>query len=126
VPGPAEAERRTRVLRQEYERLAENERLSIGLHDIEGLMLAASAEIAGKSVGSLRRRRERGLAVLRHRMQKRGISPCDVDTTLAPIWYGRTDTAYDDDFTASMTAILPDGPVPLCSAAEEDVSEQAG
>jgi len=124
LAGPdelVEAERRTRVIRQEYESLAGEERLSIGLHDVEGLTFADSADVAGTSVGRVRWQRRRGLALLKRRLRNRGIRPCDVDTTPVPVWHGRDNTPEDDDFTSSVTATLPVDPDPLNDAAEEEV-----
>ncbi len=130
VPDPAEtseAARRSRVLSQEYERLTEDGRLSIGLHDLEGLTFADTAQQAGLSVGKVRRKREQTLAVLKRRLQERGVSATERDSTPVPVWYGWDNTGYDDDWTASVTAILPDGPAePVAAAAEEEreVSEE--
>ena len=38
-------------------------------------------------------------------------------------WFGDDRTDIDDDFTASVTAVLPDGPAPLEAAAAAEPEE---
>ena len=127
VCGPAEAyeaTERSRVIRQVCEDLNEDSRLSVKLHDMEGKTLAESAEEAGLSEGQLRRKRARALAVLKRRLQEQGINATERDSTPAPIWYGWDDTGYDDDWTAGVTADLPDGPdEPLAAEEEKEVPD---
>jgi RNA polymerase sigma factor (sigma-70 family) len=127
VPGPAdiyEESRRSRVLRQELLALSEDGRLSVTLHDKDGLTFAETAQAAGTTVKRVRLTREQALAVLERRLQERGVSPAEVDSTPVPAWHGWDVTDRDDEWTASVTAVLPDGPSSLVGAAarEEDES----
>ena len=47
----------------------------------------------------------------------------DVDTTPVPVYYGWDHTEPDDEYTTSVTAILPDGPDTLVGAAAHDLPE---
>lgn len=107
-----------------FDALPEECRLAIGLHDLMEHTFEETAELMGVSVGKARRVRERGLSVLRRRMQELGVSPVEVDSTPQPIWYGRDDTGYDDDWTATVTARLPDGPDTLVGADAKDEREE--
>lgn len=126
VPGPAdecELARRRRVLEQELERLGPLVRECIAARDCDGLAFKAAAARVGVSAERLLRQRRRGLAVLRRRLQERGVSPVEVSWTPVPTWFGEDRTDVDDDFTASVTAILPDGGPPLHGAAEAEIEE---
>ncbi len=77
VPGPEElhdSAERGRLLAEEYRRLEQKGRLSIALHDIEGLSFTAAAKRAGMSRWRLSRLRERALALLRKRLRRIGIN----------------------------------------------------
>uniref|UniRef100_A0A7C4G9S6 Sigma-70 family RNA polymerase sigma factor n=1 Tax=candidate division WOR-3 bacterium TaxID=2052148 RepID=A0A7C4G9S6_UNCW3 len=90
--GPAdihEAERRSRVLREELAALAEEERLTVTLHDMAGRTFAATAQTLGIPVGRVRRLRARALARLKRRLVGRGVSPIEVDSTPPPIIHAR-------------------------------------
>jgi DNA-directed RNA polymerase specialized sigma24 family protein len=120
VAGPAEVyedKRRSRVLREEQEALSEDSRLSVSLHDKDGLTFAETAKATGLPVIRVRRNREQALAVMKRRLQERGVRPVEVDSTPVPIFYGWDHTEPDDDFTESVTAVLPDGPDTLAGAA---------
>jgi DNA-directed RNA polymerase specialized sigma24 family protein len=124
--GPAdvyEEKRLSRVLREESESLSEEERQSITLHDIDRLTFDQSAEASGLSVMQVRYRRLRALSVLRQRLLERGVQPVAVDTTPAPIWYGR-DSTDPDDYAAPTVAVLPDGPDTLVGAAARDDKDE--
>lgn len=126
--GPAdvyEEKRLSRVLREESESLSEEERQSITLHDIGGLTFEASAEASGLSVMQVRYRRRRALSGLRQRLLERGVRPVAVDTTPAPVWYGR-DRTDPDDYAAPTLAVLPDGPDTLVGAAAKEDEEASG
>jgi DNA-directed RNA polymerase specialized sigma24 family protein len=123
--GPAdvyEEKRLSRVLREESESLSEEERQSITLHDIRRLTFDESAKASGLSVMQVRYRRLRALSVLRQRLLERGGRPVAVDTTPAPIWYGR-DRTDPDDYAAPTVAVLPDGPDTLVGAAAAEEKE---
>jgi DNA-directed RNA polymerase specialized sigma24 family protein len=125
--GPAdvyEEKRLSRVLREESESLSEEERQSITLHDIGRLTFEESAEASGLSVMQVRYRRLRALSGLRQRLQERGVRPVAVDTTPAPIWYGR-DRTDPDDYAAPTVAVLPVGPDTLAGAAAKSQDEEA-
>jgi len=123
--GPAdvyEEKRLSRVLREESKSLSEEERQSITLHDTGGLTFDESAEASGLSVMQVRYRRRLALSVLRQRLQERGVRPVAVDTTPAPIWFGR-DSTDPDDYAAPTVAVLPVGPDTLVGAAAAQEKE---
>jgi DNA-directed RNA polymerase specialized sigma24 family protein len=125
--GPAdvyEEKRLSRVLREESESLSDEERQSITLHDIGRLTFEESAEASGLSVMQVRYRRLRALSVLRQRLLERGVRPVAVDTTPAPIWFGR-DRTDPDDYAAPTVAVLPDGPDTLVGAAAAEEKEDS-
>ena len=127
VAGPAEVyedKRRSRVLREEQEALSEDGRLSVRLHDKDGLTFGETAKATGLPVIRVRRKREQALAVMKRRLQERGIRPVEVDSTPVPIFYGWDHTEPDDDFTESVTAVLPDGPDTLVGAAARDEGKE--
>jgi len=127
VAGPAEVyedERRSRVLREEREALSEDGRLSVSLHDKDGLTFDETAEATGLPVIRVRRKREQALAVMKRRLQERGVRPVEVDSTPAPVFYGWDYTEPDDDFTESVTAVLPDDPDTLVGAAAKDEDKE--
>ena len=126
VAGPAEVyedKRCSRVLREEQEALSEDGRLSVTHHDKDGLTFGETAKATGLPVIRVRRKREQALAVIKRRLQERGVSPVEVDSTPAPIFYGWDHTEPDDDFTESVTAVLPDGPTSLVGAAAMEKEE---
>jgi RNA polymerase sigma factor (sigma-70 family) len=113
--GPSERyedARRSRELWLAFDDLPEDSRTAIRLHDREGLTFE-----------QLRGIRNRGLAVLKRRLQERGVRPVEVDSTPVPIFYGWDHTEPDDDFTESVTAVLPDGPSSLVGAAAKEKDE---
>jgi len=127
VAGPTEVyedKRRSRVLREEQEALSEDGRLSVTLHDKDGLTFDETAKATGLPVIRVRRKREQALAVMKRRLQERGIRPVEVDSTPVPIFYGWDHTEPDDDFTESVTAVLPDGPDTLVGAAARDEEKE--
>ena len=128
VAGPSEKyedARRSRELLLALDALPEDCRTSIRLHDREGLTFEETAKRMGVTVGKLRGIRNRGLAVLKRRLQERGVSPTEVDSTPVPIWYGWDTTGNHDDWTATATVVLPDGPDTLVGAAARDLKEEA-
>jgi len=128
VAGPSERyedARRSRELRLAFDALPEDCRTSIRLHDRMGLTFEETAQLMGVTVGKLRGIRNRGLAVLKRRLQERGVSPTEVDSTPVPIWHGWDTTGNQDDWTATVTAVLPDGPDSLVGAAARDQKEEA-
>jgi RNA polymerase sigma factor (sigma-70 family) len=127
--GPAdvyEETRLSRVLQEETESLPEGERQVIVLHDIEGRSHPACARATGLTYEQVRHKRRLALAVLRRRLQLRGVRPVPIDSTPAPIWYGEDSTDRDDDFTASETAVLPDGPDTLTGEDAKIAEEVSG
>jgi DNA-directed RNA polymerase specialized sigma24 family protein len=127
VAGPEEihdARGRDRVLRRELKALAEDDRLSIAHHDLAGRTFAETAQRTDATVKKTRWGRDRGLRRLRTRLQRLGIRPVEVDSTPVPIFYGWDHTEPDDDYTASVTAVLPDGPDLLVGAAAKDMAEE--
>jgi RNA polymerase sigma factor (sigma-70 family) len=108
--------RLSRVLREEIDTLPEDERQCVVLHDREGLTFAETASALGLSTMQVRYKRQRALAVLKRRLEERGVRPVEVDSTPAPIWYGQ-DSTDPDDYAAPTVACLPDGPDTLVGAA---------
>jgi len=127
APGPAdyhEAERSSRVIREAMGALSEEGRLAVTHLVMAGRTLAETAQATGLSVSKLRRERERALAVLKRRLVEAEVLPIEVDTTPAPIIYGRDWTDRDDDYTASVTAVLPDSPDTLSGAKAAERPEE--
>jgi len=113
VSGPEEVRDlsdRDRTLRRELRALPEEERLCIAHHDLAGRTFAETARRMRVSVGRVRWKRDAGLRRLRMRAKRLRLRIVEVDSTRAPVWHGRDTTGYDDDWTASVTAVLPDGP----------------
>jgi RNA polymerase sigma factor (sigma-70 family) len=111
VPDPAEmreAESDSLVLWQEYEALAAEGKLSLTAHDMEGMTLAESALVLGIPVSRLRRLLDRNHNRLRKRLERQGVRPVEREPHYGRVWYDSDNTDYDDDWTASATAFLPD------------------
>lgn len=126
-PGPEqerESQELPRLLRQSFSALPVESQCAIALHDMRGLTFAATATIMRMSVPKVRRVRERGLAVLRRRLQELGVRPVEVDSTPQPIWYGKDSTGCDDDWTATAMANLPGGPDSLVGADAKNPKEE--
>jgi len=124
VPGPAEeyeAKMRSRLLWQEYEALAREGRLSVALHDIAGLTLAETARELDMPLIRVRRLLEQNHRGLRRGLRRRGVIAAEP----AEPYYGRvrTDTGYDDDWTATSMAYLPDDPDTLVGVAAKSEKE---
>ncbi len=126
LPGPEarhEARERNRMLWEVFGVLPEECRTVIELHDLMGHTLEQTARLTGMHVSRVWRLRQRGLAVMKRRLQELGVSPVERDSTPQPVWYGRDDTGYDDDWTATVTANLPDGPGTLFGADAREPKE---
>jgi RNA polymerase sigma factor (sigma-70 family) len=111
VPDPAEvreAESDSLVLWQEYEALAAEGKLSVTAHDMEGMTLAESALVLGIPVSRLRRLLERSHNRLRKRLERQGVRPVEREPHFGRVRYETDNTDFDDDWTASATAFLPD------------------
>jgi len=129
-----EEKRLWQVLREETESLPE-ERRSILSHDFEARSHAENARSTGLTYEQVRYRRRLVLRRLRDRLCARGVRPVPVDSTPVPIWHGvaeegqphnwhREDrTQLDDDFTSSVTAVLPDGPDELVGADAKEAED---
>lgn len=117
-----EEERLSRILQEELDSLPEDERQTVLLHDRDGLTFAETAEATEQSVMQVRYKRERALAVLKHRLLARGVRPVPIDFTPVPVWHGR-DYTDPDDFCAPTAAILPDSPDTLVGAAAKTGKE---
>ena len=130
VPGPAEereARLRSRLLWQEYEALAREGRLSIALHDIAGRTLADTARELGEPLIRVRRLLERNHNSLRKRLKRLDVRPVEPEPHHGRVWTEPDDTGYDNDWTATPMACLPDDPDTLVGAAarrEEEDREQ--
>ena len=114
-----EVEKNSRTLWEEYGALAEDGRLSIALHDIDRQTFDVTARHLSMDVNKVRRRRNGALAELRRRLKRRGIGVRSCTMPEPPVWSGRSETASDDDWTATVTARLPFVPDDLTGAAEE-------
>lgn len=122
-----EAKIRSRLLWQEYEALAREGRLSVALHDIEGRTLAETAQALDLPLIRVRRLLERNHISLRKRLKRLGVRPVEPEPHHGRVWTEPDDTGYDDDWTATPMACLPDDPDTLVGAAarrEEEDSEQ--
>jgi DNA-directed RNA polymerase specialized sigma24 family protein len=111
VPDPAdvrEAESDSLVLWQEYEALAAEGKLSVTVHDMDGMTLAESALVLGIPVIRLRRLLDRNHGRLRKRLERQGVRPVEREPHFGRVRYDTDNTDYDDDWTGSQTAFLPD------------------
>jgi len=130
VPGPDEeyeARMRSRRLWQEYEALAREGRLSIALHDLAGRTLAETAQELDMPLIRVRRLLERNHHRLRKRLKRLDVRPVEPEPHYGRVWSEPDDTGYDDDWTATPMAYLPDDPDTLVGAAarrEEEDKEQ--
>ncbi len=126
-PGPAEeheANERSRRLWQAYEALAEDGRLTVALRDVEGLRLDETAAALRKPLITVRRQLEHCHEWLRERLEREGVSPVEVEPASGRVGFETNDTGYDDDWTATVMAELPDDPDTLVGAAAEENPEE--
>jgi len=115
-----EEKRLWRVLHEETRALPESERQTVMLHDIEARSHPEIASDAGLTYEQVRYRRRLVLKRLRRRLKERGVRPVPIDTTPVPIWSGQDHTDPNDDYTTSVTAVLPDEPPSLVGAAAKE------
>jgi DNA-directed RNA polymerase specialized sigma24 family protein len=118
-----EAKMRSRLLWQEYEALAREGRLSIALHDVEGRTLAETAQALDMPLIRVRRLLDRNHNRLRKRLKRRGVRPAECEPHYGRVWSQPDDTGYDDDWTATSMAYLPDDPDSLVGAAAKSEEE---
>jgi len=125
MPGPDsdEALWLKHVLCQEYSALAREGKLSLALHVVEGRPLHETAKLLNIPVIRLRRLLDRELRGLRKRLQRRGVAPSLRSTHFGMVSHA-DDTGYDDDWTSSMTAALPDDPDSTDDGTEEQIPEE--
>ena len=119
-----EEKRLWQVLEEETEALPEGERQTVVLHDIEARSHRDMARAAGLTYEQERYRHRLIMKRLRKRLKERGVRPVPVDTTPEPIWFGNDGTEPDDDYTTSVTAVLPSGPKTLVGAATKEKDEE--
>lgn len=125
-PGPAEeheAKERSRRLWQAYEALASEGRLSVALHDLEGLRLDETAAALDKPLITVRRQLEHCHDWLRERLEREGVRPVDSEPVSGRVGFEADDTGCDDDWTASAPAFLPDESEASDAAAANDEVE---
>jgi len=115
-----EEKRLWRVLREETEALPGSERETVMLHDVEARSHPEMARASGLTYEQVRYRRRLVLKRLRKRLKERGVRPVPIDTTPVPIWLGKNNTDPNDDYTTSVTAVLPDEPPTLVGAAAKE------
>jgi RNA polymerase sigma factor (sigma-70 family) len=126
-PGPAEvheAQERSRCLWQAFEELVSEGRLSVALYDIEGLTLSETATRLDKPLISVRRQLERSHDWLREQFKRQDVRPVECEPYYGRVRYESDDTGYDDDWTASVMAELPDDPDTLVGSAAEEAEEE--
>jgi RNA polymerase sigma factor (sigma-70 family) len=121
-----EERRLWRVLREETEALPESERQTVLLHDIEARSHPDIARASGLTYEQVRYRRRLVLQRLRRRLKERGVRPVPIDTTPVPIWSGKDNTDPNDDYTSSVTAVLPTEPPMLVGANAKDGNDVTG
>jgi RNA polymerase sigma factor (sigma-70 family) len=119
-----EEKRLWRVLREETEALPGSERETVMLHDIEARSHPEMARVSGLTYEQVRYRRRLVLKRLRKRLKERGVRPVPIDTTPVPIWLGKNNTDPNDDYTTSVTAVLPTEPPTLVGAAAKEEGEE--
>ena len=127
VPGPEEirdAEWQRHLLWQEYDALANDGRLSVTHYDLGDRSLADVARDLGMPVIRLRRLLEKNHRRLRGRLKRAGVSPVEREPHYGRVWQDPDVTAYDDDWTCTLTADLPDEPDSRSGAAAKDLAEE--
>lgn len=130
-PGPAELSeraRRCRVVREEVAALPGDLRRVVELRFLEGRTLAETARGLGRSCTQVWRQEQRALPMLARRLRRREVAAAERDASPLPVWGDWDATGYDeDDWTASVAAGLPVGPVRLVGrAAREPGPEERG
>ena len=119
-----EERRLWRVLHEETEALPESERQTVVFHDIKARSHPEMARASGLTYEQVRYRRRLVLKRLRKRLKERGVRPVPMDTTPVPIWCGKDNTDTNDDYTTSVTAVLPTEPPTLVGAAAREEGEE--
>ena len=128
VPGPEEiheAKWQEHLLWQTYDTLANEGRLSVAHYDLGDKTLADAARELGMPVIRLRRLLEKNHNRLRKRLKRNGIRLVESEPHYGRVWHDPDNTGYDDDWTATSTADLPDDPDTLVGAAAEETEEEA-
>lgn len=108
-PDSNEASWLKHVLWQEYSALAREGRLSLAFRVVEGRRLEDTAKLLNMPVIRLRRLLDREYSRLRKRLRRRGIGPDLCWPHHGMVSHG-DNTGYNDDWTSSETAALPDVP----------------
>lgn len=127
-PGPAEMQelvRRDRSIRREVQALPESQRQVIELRYYHNQTREQTAARLNLKIGSVRRREARALKRLKLRLLERKVQIVEQDATPIPVWCDWQATGYDDDWTATVGAILPDEPPPLQDRAAKDEQDDA-
>ena len=127
VPGPEEihdAEWQRHLLWQEYDALANDGRLSVTHYDLGDRTLADVARDLGMPVIRLRRLLEKNHRRLRGRLKRAGVSPVEREPHYGRVWQDPDVTWYDDDWTSTQTADLPDEPDSRSGAAAKEIEEE--
>ena len=127
VPGPEEihdAEWQRHLLWQEYDALANDGRLSVTHYDLGDRTLADVARDLGMPVIRLRRLLEKNHRRLRGRLKRAGVSPVEREPHYGRVWQDPDVTWYDDDWTSTQTADLPDEPGSRSGAAAKEIEEE--
>jgi RNA polymerase sigma factor (sigma-70 family) len=127
VPGPEEihdAEWQRHLLWQEYDALANDGRLSVTHYDLGDRSLADVARDLGMPVIRLRRLLEKNHRRLRIRLKRAGVSLVEREPHYGRVWQDPDVTSYDDDWTSTQTADLPDEPDSRSGAAAKEIEEE--
>ena len=125
VPGPDEAqfaEWQSHLLWKEYDALANDGRLSISLHILQGRTLADTARKLHMPVIRLRRMLDKERSRLRKRLLRQGFRPVERETHYGVVSNGNT--SYHNEWTTSQTESLPVEPVSRSGAAERKDEEE--
>ncbi len=109
VPSPeelAELRQRDEFVRQEFEALDSEGRLTMFYHDLAGWTFEATASALSLTIGSVRRRRDKAIARMRRRLKKRGITEASLALVREPARPARPQPSSEGSSDPSDAAIV--------------------
>ncbi len=114
------------LLWKEYDALANEDRLSIQLHIVEGRTLKETAAMLKLPVIRLRRILDKELRRLRRRLLRQGYRPVERVPYYGRVRPDSSSTRYDEDWTSSQTAVEPVEPDTRSDAAAKAIEQEEG